>query len=1035
MKRIVSSESSKVLTYESEPGKPGAGTFDIRYAYVSQKGYYPNALNKPNQDSFCAIPKFCKSDSCSLFGVFDGHGSFGDTCSIFAKNKLPYWLQEMVKTKQQETGRGIHDLTKAELEEVYTNAFITTNESCHRAAFDDVLSGTTAITVLILGRYLHIANVGDSRAIICSQHEKQTNKVLAEPLSIDQTPFRKDERERVKKCGAKVLTIDQIEGIEPIHENWGTELGKEIDEIGDPPRLWNVTLDKPGTAFTRSIGDACAEGIGVFAEPEHLTRELSDLDRYVVIASDGVFEFLTSQTVCDMVHSFTDPLDACRKVVRESYNLWLQYEVRTDDITMIALYLENIKFASDSSHGEAESMVDRSLQAIEYQKTKRMTSSHALRDMTEHKPVRRAMSKAKRRMVLDQTRRMSAAAEGFEDFPLEKFFVEKTEEETARLASLTKANFLFQHLMSDQLTKLYSVFEKIEVKRGDVVIKQGDQGDKFYVVDSGNFEVTVRGEDGIIHVVMTYDEGGSSFGELSLMYGKPRAATVTATSDGIVWALARQAFKAMLMRKVSHTNLIKILKKVDILKQLPIPQLQRLCDVLGEQTFSDGQNIVNQGEKGDHFYIVSSGECMCTTIDPKTKAEKELQRLKTNDYFGERSLIMSEPRALNVVAVGKTSVFSLHRSAFIEVVGDLHELIAHDQEKKMAMRQVQSTTTYRIAKHTIQGVNYAELDFQSWACRYDYGFLGVYVHKRAGSLAFQMYTVKVTSKKKAIDQNIDDQIVQDKDLLALLSRPSTFVPVILASFTDAKCVYSVYKGEVVCQLSEILSTVENFDETASIFYASCVIMALDFLHEEGVMHRRVTPECIWITSKGYAQLGDLGCAKEMSGQQQFTMCGDPSYLAPEQVKSRGHNHTVDFWSLGVLIFEMLTGELPFGDADTPETELYKNISLHAFGDPVFKSAANSSTLSPSSIELVGLLLHNESNVRLGAGPKGCDSIKSHAFFTGINWKDLTTGRVPSPHADICGTKTSVNTGRELEVEFVEEAEEVREGLPEGLENF
>ena len=64
-----------------------------------------------------------------MFGVFDGHGSFGDTCSIFAKNKLPYWLQEMIKTKQQETGRGIHDLTKAELEEVYTNAFITTNES------------------------------------------------------------------------------------------------------------------------------------------------------------------------------------------------------------------------------------------------------------------------------------------------------------------------------------------------------------------------------------------------------------------------------------------------------------------------------------------------------------------------------------------------------------------------------------------------------------------------------------------------------------------------------------------------------------------------------------------------------------------------------------------------------------------------------------------------------------------------------------------------------------------------------------------
>ena len=784
--------------------------------------------------------KFCNQESAALFGVFDGHGSFGDTCSIFAKHKLPQIFQDYIK----KSGKNVFDLTDEELEDIYTKAFVDTNIQCHRAAFDDALSGTTAITVLVLGKRLYIANVGDSRAIICTQHMEEKGKILAEPLSIDQTPFRKDERERVKKCGARVLTIDQIEGVEPIHENWGTELGKEIDEIGDPPRLWNITLDKPGTAFTRSIGDTCAEAIGVFAEPDHLVRELHVYDKYVVIASDGVFEFLTSQTVCDMTHTFKDPLDACRKVVRESYNLWLQYEIRTDDITMIALYFDNININDEDSDrfGSPTSevrMADRTKIQQQMTATLRTTTSSTLRDMTEHKPVRRAMSKAKRRLVMDQTRRMSQGMT-IEEFPLEKFMIEKTKEETERLETLTQANFLFQHLLADQRSKLYSVFEKVKVKKGDVVIKQGDQGDKFYVVDNGNFEVSVRGDDGMMHVVMTYDEGGSSFGELSLMYGKPRAATVTATSDGVIWALARAAFKAMLMRKVSHTNLIKILKKVEILKQLPIPQLQRLCDVLAEQTFEDGDYIVKQGEKGRNFYIISSGECICTTVDSKTKAEKELQRLKTNDYFGERSLLMEEPRALNVQAVGKCSVFNLERSAFIEVVGDLHELIAFDQEKKKAMKQVQSTTTYRIAKHTIQGVNYNELDFQSFAFKYDYGFLGAYLHKRGGSLAFQTYTVKAISKKRAIESDCVDQIVQDRDLLALLSRPSTFVPVILASFTDPKCVFTVYKGIVVCQLSEILSTVDNFDEKACRFYASCVTMAVEFLHDEGIMHRRVS---------------------------------------------------------------------------------------------------------------------------------------------------------------------------------------------------
>jgi len=769
------------------------------------------------------------------------------------------------------------------------------------------------------------------------------------------------------------------------------------------------------------------------------SRELIAQDKYVVVCSDGVFEFLTSQSVCDMVHGFSEPIEACRKLVRESYNLWLQYEIRTDDITAIALYLDNIVFqdteSSDYAHDPEQSMADNMEKEKAMKRTKRQTNSVALMEMQEHKPVRRNMSKAKRRIVMDQTRRMSADIR-YEDFDFEKYVQKKTGEEKDKLAKLTEANFLFQHLMPEQLEKLYSVFQKQVVKAGDVIIKQGDQGDKFYVVETGEYEVTVQAEDETVHVVMVYNQGGSSFGELSLMYGKPRAATVTATSDGVIWALARPAFKAMLIRKVSHTNLIKVLKQVDILKQLPVPQLQRLCDVLGERTFKDGENIVNQGDKGDQFYIVGAGECVCTTVDPKTKAEKEIQRFKENDYFGERSLLMDEARQFNVTCVGVTSVFILDRNLFLEVVGDLHELITRDQEKKNAMRQVQSTTTYRIAKHTIQGVSKAELDFQSWACKYDYGFLGVYVHKRAGSLAFQMYTVKVVSKDKAIEQQIDDQIVQDRDLLALLTRPSSFVPVILASFTDPKCVYSVYKGTVVCQLSEVLSTVKDFDEDASLFYAGCIIMALEFLHDEGIMHRRVTPECVWITAQGYAQLGDLGCAKEMTGQNQFTMCGDPSYLAPEQVMTRGHTHTVDFWSLGVLVFEMLTGDLPFGDSETPETELYKNISCHEFGKDIFENCSNYAAISDDACDLVGKLLHPEGGKRIGSGNKGVDDIKEHPWVTKTKWKDLTQGRVAAPHAEMCSTKVTNNSGNEMETEFVEGSPDVApDDCPEHLQNF
>lgn len=124
---------------------------------------------------------------------------------------------------------------------------------------------------MLIGNKIYVANVGDSRAILISKDSDNSLKTRA--LSWDQTPYRKDERERCKGYGARILTTDQIEGYEPIHEDWGEiTLGESIDEGGDPPRVWAPTGMYPGTAFTRSIGDAVAEEFGVIAEPEILVR-------------------------------------------------------------------------------------------------------------------------------------------------------------------------------------------------------------------------------------------------------------------------------------------------------------------------------------------------------------------------------------------------------------------------------------------------------------------------------------------------------------------------------------------------------------------------------------------------------------------------------------------------------------------------------------------------------------------------------------------------------------------------------------------
>jgi hypothetical protein len=184
-------------------------------------------------------------------------------------------------------------------------------------------------------------------------------KLLAIPLSRDQTPYRKDERERVKKLGAAIMSIDQMEGHEEMHENWGDMvLGEEVDIHGDPPRVWIEGKDYPGTAFTRSIGDNLAEDVGVTAVPEMLTFELTANDHILVIASDGIFEFLTNQEVIDVCVDCATPLQACEKLCKLAYDQWLVYENRTDDITVIVCFLDCHKPPpTDGAEGTTEDLV------------------------------------------------------------------------------------------------------------------------------------------------------------------------------------------------------------------------------------------------------------------------------------------------------------------------------------------------------------------------------------------------------------------------------------------------------------------------------------------------------------------------------------------------------------------------------------------------------------------------------------------------------------------------------------------------------
>eukprot|EP01031_Cornospumella_fuschlensis_P035742 gene35742-43354_t len=722
--RIDAPQASQLLTL---------GGITYRYAWLSQRGYYPESPDKDNQDAYSIVPNFGNSDQQAFFAVYDGHGKDGHYCARYARDHLSRVIHE----KMEKIPAG--SVSSKTIKQAISVAHYLVNEQMHNdKRFDDSLSGTTAISILFRGKTMFVSNVGDSRAIVVSQGED--GRLVAKPMSSDQTPYRKDERERVKKFGARVLSMDQIEGLEPVHENWGDlNLGEDIDEGGDPPRVWSKNGDYPGTAFTRSLGDLLAEECGVVPEPEILEREVRSQDKFIVIASDGVFEFLTNQMVTEILARYEDPLEGCKAVVASAYHMWLQYEVRTDDISIIALYIQDVRsnnvYDSNSSFytGDA-SKAPLPPPPPPTQSPEPSPASPPLH--MEARPVRRVMSREKRKhMILLKSEEDEADTTGLDDWEvaengdiidksgvLDALLLEKSEGESDVIFSAMRSNFLFQHLTPPQRALVVKLMRPLPVHPGDWIIKQGDAGDRFYIVDSGRFEVRVKAPSAddpttstagsvrlrsstaatlqstvsiprdltdaekeamggpVVHVYESGPDQHPGFGELSLMYGKPRAASVIAVAEGKLWALDRKVFRRVVLRPNNYRkDLIKTLKNVELLKCLSLPQLQRLIDLLNEATYKQGEMIIRQGEAGDKFYLLISGKCQCTINTGEDTPPKVVMNLEAASYFGERALLESKPRAANVVATADVKVLYIDKVAFEEVFGPLSGIIDEDR--------------------------------------------------------------------------------------------------------------------------------------------------------------------------------------------------------------------------------------------------------------------------------------------------------------------------------------------------------------------
>jgi len=256
----------------------------------------------------------------------------------------------------------------------------------------------------------------------------------------------------------------------------------------------------------------------------------------------------------------------------------------------------------------------------------------------------------------------------------EKKVVPKDYRTMQQLERAISKNILFQHLEEDERTDVFDSMELKTVSEGEVIIRQGDEGDNFYVVDCGEVEVYVASHGDV--PINAIGEGGS-FGELALIYGTPRAATIKAKTDCRLWLIDRNTYRRILMgttlrkRKLYET----FLEKVPILQSLDKWERLTVADALEPAVFPAGAEIMRQGDQGNEFYIIVEGTARVMQRRSADESFVEVGRLGPSDYFGEIALLTNRPRAATVVAESNLKTVKLDRERFERVLGPCADIL------------------------------------------------------------------------------------------------------------------------------------------------------------------------------------------------------------------------------------------------------------------------------------------------------------------------------------------------------------------------
>eukprot|EP00928_Gymnodinium_smaydae_P096053 TRINITY_DN8397_c0_g1_i2.p1 TRINITY_DN8397_c0_g1~~TRINITY_DN8397_c0_g1_i2.p1 ORF type:complete len:874 (-),score=186.07 TRINITY_DN8397_c0_g1_i2:65-2686(-) len=533
-------------------------------------------------------------------------------------------------------------------------------------------------------------------------------------------------------------------------------------------------------------------------------------------------------------------------------------------------------------------------------------------------------------------------------------------------------------MSEEQLHRMIGRAEDGFFEPGEVVCAPGDPAQLLIVVDG---EVAIlesvdrieerdelafctepAGADALRRRAEKVLNDGMGHGEMELCFFQPMSRYALAVGNVRLHRIASEAvmeaFGEPLFELARRNEIKTVLSDIFLFKNLHEEQIDRTVKRMEQHHFNAGEVVVKQDDPAQHFYLIQSG-----TVCVK-RNEAVIRTLGRWDYFGERGLLNEERRSATCQAMEECVCLRLDKDVFFEIVG----MFRKELERRMQLQDLNITM--------------ADLRIRAIVGRGTFGVVRLVCH--SGNEQIQ-YALKAVKKLHVVRNNQEKSIVMEREVNAQCFHPC--IVQFIKTFQDHDHVYFLTEFLGGGDLFQAIRQIGVVSKPQSQFFSGSIVLALEYLHARGIMYRDLKPENVLLDFAGQTKLVDFGCCKKE--QSTSTLLGTPEYLAPEVIQGKGYTCCVDWWSLGVMMYEFIVGPLPFGADTDDQMALFREILEAPLRIPDYVK-------DPEAVRVLKALLVRTATKRLGGSEAGAREIKEHSYYEGFNWHALAGGFLEPP---------------------------------------